>query len=105
MLLPDRLRELWKEVDAGRMKVEQFAQIQEQELDGYRAEWRNALLESGAIDLRVQKADRLCPPIPVTFDPRMTKDDSFQRFAISLPECLQEPLDVIGRYASTAHRA
>jgi 2-polyprenyl-3-methyl-5-hydroxy-6-metoxy-1,4-benzoquinol methylase len=52
MLLPDRLRELWKDVDAGRMNAEQFAQVQEQELDDYRAEWRNALLENGEMDLR-----------------------------------------------------
>lgn len=52
MLLPDRLRELWKEVDVGRMSQEDFARQQEQSLDVYRAEWRNALLEDGKADLR-----------------------------------------------------
>ncbi|MGH7966077.1 MAG: class I SAM-dependent methyltransferase [Candidatus Binatia bacterium] len=52
MLLPDRLRELWAEVKAGRMKQEAVAVEQERLLEGYRAEWRRALLGEGETDLR-----------------------------------------------------
>ena len=52
MLLPDHLRELWKEVEAGRMTAKQCSQIQEQEIAVYRSEWSEALIESGETDLR-----------------------------------------------------
>jgi 2-polyprenyl-3-methyl-5-hydroxy-6-metoxy-1,4-benzoquinol methylase len=52
MLLPDRLRELWKEVDAKRMSSEECTAQQERWLDDYRRQWREALLESGQDDLR-----------------------------------------------------
>ncbi len=52
MLLPDRLREVWGEVDAGRLSREAAFAKQEQLLDGYRTAWRNALLVDGEVDLR-----------------------------------------------------
>src|SRR5713101_5846302 len=52
MLLPDRLREVWGEVDAGRLSREAAFATQEQLLDGYRTAWRNALLVDGEVDLR-----------------------------------------------------
>jgi 2-polyprenyl-3-methyl-5-hydroxy-6-metoxy-1,4-benzoquinol methylase len=50
--LPDRLRTLWAEVDAGRCTVEEATAEQERQLDVYRAEWSNALLTPGEHDLR-----------------------------------------------------
>ena len=52
MLLPDRLRELWKEVDARRMSVEECTAQQERWLDDYRRQWQAALIGSGQEDLR-----------------------------------------------------
>lgn len=52
MLLPDRLRELWAAVKASRINQEAGAIEQERLLDGYRAEWRGALLGAGETDLR-----------------------------------------------------
>lgn len=52
MLLPDRLREMWSEVTAGRLSQEAAMSEQEGLLDGYRAEWRRALLYNGEEDLR-----------------------------------------------------
>lgn len=52
MWLPDRLRSLWSEVDAGRRTVEAATAEQERQLDGYRAEWKKALLTPGEQDLR-----------------------------------------------------
>jgi 2-polyprenyl-3-methyl-5-hydroxy-6-metoxy-1,4-benzoquinol methylase len=52
MLLPDRLRELWKEVDAKRMSVEECTAQQEQWLDDYRKQWQEALIGNGQEDLR-----------------------------------------------------
>lgn len=52
MRLPDRLRALWQEVDAKRMSTEECAAQQEQWLDDYRRQWREALLENEHEDLR-----------------------------------------------------
>jgi len=52
MLLPDRLREVWSEADAGHLSREAAFVAQEQLLDGYRTAWRNALLIDGEMDLR-----------------------------------------------------
>ncbi len=52
MWLPDRLRVVWKEVEAGRLDKEAMAAIQERELESYRSEWRKALLQPGEQDLR-----------------------------------------------------
>ena len=52
MLLPDRLRELWKEVDAKRMSAEDCTAQQERWLDDYRRQWRKALLANEHEDLR-----------------------------------------------------
>jgi 2-polyprenyl-3-methyl-5-hydroxy-6-metoxy-1,4-benzoquinol methylase len=52
MLLPDHLREVWNEADAGRLSREAAFVEQEQLLDGYRTVWRNALLLDGEVDLR-----------------------------------------------------
>ena len=52
MLLPDRLRELWKEVDTKRMSAEECTAQQERWLDDYRRQWREALLENEHEDLR-----------------------------------------------------
>src|SRR5262245_29188346 len=52
MLLPDRLRELWREVDAGRLSREAALAAQEQLLDGYQTAWRDALLMDGEANLR-----------------------------------------------------
>jgi 2-polyprenyl-3-methyl-5-hydroxy-6-metoxy-1,4-benzoquinol methylase len=53
MLLPDRLRALWREVDTGRLSKEATLAEQERELDAYREEWRRALLLTEEQDLRV----------------------------------------------------
>jgi 2-polyprenyl-3-methyl-5-hydroxy-6-metoxy-1,4-benzoquinol methylase len=52
MLLPDRLRELWDEVSAGRLTREAFVQEQERLLAAFRERWEQALLESPETDLR-----------------------------------------------------
>jgi 2-polyprenyl-3-methyl-5-hydroxy-6-metoxy-1,4-benzoquinol methylase len=52
MLLPDRLGEVWGEVNAGRLSRETAFAAQEQLLDGYRTAWRDALLIDGEADLR-----------------------------------------------------
>jgi 2-polyprenyl-3-methyl-5-hydroxy-6-metoxy-1,4-benzoquinol methylase len=52
MLLPDRLREIWSEADAGRLSREAAAAEQERLLDVYRTQWREGLLCDGATDLR-----------------------------------------------------
>lgn len=52
MLLPDRLREVWGEADAGRLGREAAAADQERLLEGYRAQWYEALLDDGEEDLR-----------------------------------------------------
>jgi len=52
MLLPDRLRELWGECEAGRLTAEQCTETQERLLGEYRERWRRALLESPQTDLR-----------------------------------------------------
>src|SRR4030095_7094012 len=52
MLLPDRLRILWGEVDAGRLRKEGALLEQEQQLDAYGETWKNALLCEGECDLR-----------------------------------------------------
>ena len=52
MLMPDRLRKLWGEVDAGRLTWEAAMAEQERLLGEYRAQWERALLESPETDLR-----------------------------------------------------
>lgn len=52
MLLPDRLREVWVEADAGRLSREAACAAQERLLDDYRTVWRDALLIDGEADLR-----------------------------------------------------
>lgn len=52
MLLPDRLRELWGEVTAGRLSREAFAHEQERLLEIHCAEWQSALLCNGETELR-----------------------------------------------------
>ena len=52
MLVPDRLREIWKEVDDGRRDWQDAEREQEHLLGEYRTRWESALLESGASDLR-----------------------------------------------------
>jgi len=52
MLLPDRLREVWGKADTGHLSREAACAEQEQLLDGYRAQWRGALLCDGEADLR-----------------------------------------------------
>src|SRR5262245_28030540 len=52
MLLPDRLRELWGEVAAGRLSQTAACTTQEQLLEEYRIVWRNALRLDGEGDLR-----------------------------------------------------
>ena len=52
MLVPDRLAELWQNVEAGQMSREDYVREQEQLLEPYRVEWRNALLCDGETDLR-----------------------------------------------------
>lgn len=52
MLLPDRLRKVWSEADAGRLSRVDAAAEQERLLDVYRAQWREGLLCEGATDLR-----------------------------------------------------
>jgi len=52
MLLPDRLRKLWGDVEAGRLAWEAAMQEQERLLGGYRAQWEHALLEAPETDLR-----------------------------------------------------
>ena len=52
MLLPDRLREVWGEVEAGRLSRAAACATQEGLLEEYRILWRNALLLDGEGDLR-----------------------------------------------------
>jgi 2-polyprenyl-3-methyl-5-hydroxy-6-metoxy-1,4-benzoquinol methylase len=52
MLLPDRLREVWGEADAGRLSREVAFAEQELLFDSYRTAWRTALLMDGEVDLR-----------------------------------------------------
>src|SRR5713101_1913485 len=52
MLLPDRLREVWGEADAGRLSREVAFAEQERLFDSYRTAWRTALLMDGEVDLR-----------------------------------------------------
>jgi 2-polyprenyl-3-methyl-5-hydroxy-6-metoxy-1,4-benzoquinol methylase len=52
VLLPDRLRQLWDEAEAGRLSRETAAAEQERLLEAYRGQWRAALLLDGEIDLR-----------------------------------------------------
>src|SRR5215475_13336912 len=54
MLLPDRLRELWKSVDAKQRSVEECATLQERWLDDYRRQWREAMFENEHADLRTE---------------------------------------------------
>jgi SAM-dependent methyltransferase len=51
-LLPDRLRALWADADAGKIDRAAAAATQERWLDELRAEWRAALLTDGETDLR-----------------------------------------------------
>lgn len=52
MLLPDRLRTVWAEVDAGCLSAEAATTEQERELGVYRNEWADALLLGSKTDLR-----------------------------------------------------
>jgi len=52
MLLPDRLRALWGEVDSGRLRKEDAIAEQERQIAVYREEWARALLLSREQDLR-----------------------------------------------------
>ncbi len=52
MLLPDRLRDLWQEVDAQRMSAEACAAQQELWLSDYRQQWGEALITNSAENLR-----------------------------------------------------
>ncbi|MBI3801987.1 MAG: class I SAM-dependent methyltransferase [Deltaproteobacteria bacterium] len=52
MLLPDRLREVWGEVDAGRLSHEAALAVQEELLADYRTTWCAALMLDGEGDLR-----------------------------------------------------
>jgi hypothetical protein len=52
MLVPDRLAELWQNVETGQMSREDYVREQEQLLEPYRIEWRKALLCDGETDLR-----------------------------------------------------
>jgi 2-polyprenyl-3-methyl-5-hydroxy-6-metoxy-1,4-benzoquinol methylase len=52
MLLPDRLREVWEEVETGRLSRAAACATQERLLEEYRIVWRNALLLDGEGDLR-----------------------------------------------------
>ena len=52
MLLPDRLRKLWGDVEAGRLAWQAAMKEQERLLGGYRAQWERALLDGPATDLR-----------------------------------------------------
>jgi 2-polyprenyl-3-methyl-5-hydroxy-6-metoxy-1,4-benzoquinol methylase len=54
MLLPDRLRELWKELDAKRMSAEECTMQQERWLDDYRRRWGEAMLGNSHDDLRTR---------------------------------------------------
>ncbi|MBI3758028.1 MAG: class I SAM-dependent methyltransferase [Deltaproteobacteria bacterium] len=52
MWLPDRLRAVWKDLEASRLNKEAMTTIQERELEVYRSEWRKALLQPDEQDLR-----------------------------------------------------
>ena len=52
MLVPDRMAELWQRVEAGEMSSADSVHEQEQLLEPYRAQWKNALLFEGETDLR-----------------------------------------------------
>lgn len=52
MLLPDRLRELWAEADAGKITRDEAALREAEGLGELRAEWRAALTLPGEPDLR-----------------------------------------------------
>lgn len=52
MLLPDRLRTVWAEVDAGCLSVEAATTEQERQLGVYRKEWGDALRLGSETDLR-----------------------------------------------------
>jgi 2-polyprenyl-3-methyl-5-hydroxy-6-metoxy-1,4-benzoquinol methylase len=52
VLVPDCLAELWQNVAAGQMSPEDYVREQEQLLEPYCAEWKNALLYDGQTDLR-----------------------------------------------------
>jgi 2-polyprenyl-3-methyl-5-hydroxy-6-metoxy-1,4-benzoquinol methylase len=52
MFLSDRLRKVWSEVSTGHRSQESALAEQERLLEGYRHEWRDALLGTGEIDLR-----------------------------------------------------
>ena len=52
MRLPDRLRALWQEAEAKCTSTAACAAQQEQWLDDYRRQWREALLENEHEDLR-----------------------------------------------------
>lgn len=53
MWLPDRLRTVWAEVDAGRRSVEAATTEQERQLGAYRDEWERGLLLGSETDLRI----------------------------------------------------
>src|SRR5262245_12415826 len=53
MLLPDRLREVWREAETGHLSREVAFATQEQLLEDYRLAWRSALLLNGEVDLRL----------------------------------------------------
>jgi 2-polyprenyl-3-methyl-5-hydroxy-6-metoxy-1,4-benzoquinol methylase len=53
MWLPDRLRSVWAEVDAGRRTVGSASTEQERELGAYRDAWERALLLGPETDLRL----------------------------------------------------
>ena len=52
MRVPDRLRQLWSDVEAGRISREACVREEGRLLDGMRAQWEQALVESPATDLR-----------------------------------------------------
>lgn len=52
MLVPDRLAELWQKVAADEMSRDDYVREQEQLLEPYRIEWKNALLFDGQTALR-----------------------------------------------------
>jgi 2-polyprenyl-3-methyl-5-hydroxy-6-metoxy-1,4-benzoquinol methylase len=52
MLVPDRLKDLWRRCEAGEFSPKQFSELEKEALGEYRALWRDALVPPGGGDLR-----------------------------------------------------
>jgi hypothetical protein len=58
-LVPDRLKDFWRQCEAGEFGPERFSELEKEALDEYRALWHEALIPPGGGDLRQAFLDEL----------------------------------------------